>query len=211
MATVELREAFMPRLAATVLASAIALSSPALAGDLYWGGGIAYTSGTSDNVTGGDGSSDLSAGMLTVILGQRFASGTGFFGWEASADPSLGAGAESTANGTTCAPATGSYLCTHDATVRVVGQYGMAVGEGTEVFGSLGVGVLKGDFATSPATSTSAQVSGLTLGLGLNRDYGNGLTFRGEVIHDNFTNFSESVNASEYSGTSVRLALLRKF
>lgn len=149
--------------------------------------------------------------MLTVILGQRFDAGAGFFGWETSADLSFGAEAEGASIGTSCPPASGSYLCSHDATYRIIGQYGTAIGEGTEIFGSVGVGMIKGDFATSAFTQASASLSGLTVGLGAIRDFGNGFTFRGEVIHDSFKNSTQDPLASEYSATSVRLALLRKF
>ena len=201
----------MSRLAATVLASAIAFASPAIAQDLYWGAGVGYSAGASDQVSGGSGSSDLSAGMLTLILGQRFAAGNGFWGWETSADLSFGAEAKNPANGVSCPPANGSYLCKHDATVRIVGLYGAPIGQGTELFGALGVGMMMGDYATDTMGVGSARTYGLTVGLGVNRDFGNGMTLRGEVIRDEFKQDTQEPYSSDYSGTSVRLALLRKF
>jgi opacity protein-like surface antigen len=151
--------------------------------------------------------------MVTLILGQRFAAGSGFWGWETSADLSFGAEAEDAFAGTTCAEAgaDGPYLCQHDATLRLVGLFGTSVGAGTEVFGSLGVGMLLGDYANSPATTESAYTYGLTVGVGLSREFGNGLIGRGEIICDDFGNNTQDAYDSDYSGTTLRLALLRRF
>jgi hypothetical protein len=77
-----------------LLAWGLGLSAPAVAQDFYWGGGLADASGTSDNVAGGSGESDLAAGMLSLSLGQRFDRGSGFLGWEANADLGFGADTE---------------------------------------------------------------------------------------------------------------------
>lgn len=202
----------MTRVSAALLAGAFCLSSPALAQDIYWGGGLAFSSGTSDQVSGGGGSSDLSAGMLTLLLGQRFDRGSMFLGWEASADLSFGADTENSVNGLPCSGgATGSYLCSHDMTIRFVGVVGAAVGQGTDVFGSLGFGMLKGDFATNTFTVESASVHGLTAGVGVEHAFGNGLTGRGEVIYDKFNQSSQEVFSSEYSGSTVRLSVIKRF
>jgi hypothetical protein len=193
-------------------ASVLSLSTPALAQNVYWGGGLAFGSGTSDQVTGGVGSSDLSAAMVTLILGQRFDRGSMFYGWEASADLSFGADTENSVTGVPCATvASGSYLCSHDMTLRIVGVLGTSVGQGTDVFGSLGVGILKGDFADNSFSVESASVQGVTAGVGVNHAFGNGLIGRGEVIYDKFNHSSQAFYSSEYTGTTVRLSVLRKF
>jgi len=194
------------------VATGVWSGGPASAQDFYYGGGLAYSSGTSDNVSGGSGESDLSAGMVTLILGQRFAAAKGFWGWETSADLSFGAETENSASGVPCsASASGSYLCTQDATLRLVGIYGTSVGQGTEIFGSLGIGMFFGDYANNSTSVESAATYGLTVGVGLNREFGNGLVVRGEVIYDDFTRDTQDTFSSEYSGTTVRVALLRKF
>ena len=199
--------AFVP-----LVLSIVGLATFASAQDFYVGGGLAYSSGTSDHVTGGSGSSELSAGMVTLILGQRFAAGSGFWGWETSADLSFGHETENPATGAGCAvAATGSYLCKQDATLRLVGIYGMPVGQGTEIYGSLGLGMLMGDYADNTLSVESASTYGVTVGVGLNRDFGNGLTGRGEVIYDNFNNDTQEQWDSVYKGATVRLALLHKF
>lgn len=202
----------MHKVAPLALALAAATAAPALAQEFYYGGGLAYASGTSDNVTGGGGESDLSAGMLTLLVGQRFAAGTGFWGWETSADLSFGAETENADNGFPCSDgAEGSYLCSQDATLRLVGIYGMPVAEGTEVFGSLGVGMLTGDYANSSSSVESASTYGLTVGAGMNVDVGNGLAARGELIYDSFTNTTQDEYSTDYKGTTFRIVLVRSF
>jgi opacity protein-like surface antigen len=202
------------KIASLTLAAALAIASPSLAQDVYVGGGVAHVNGTSDNVVGGGGSgaSELSTGAVSLILGIRRNMGTTFWGLEANADLSFGAEAENSASGATCSVgATGSYLCSHESTLRLVGIYGVSLGQGTEVFGSLGIGRLKGDFATSITTVESASISGVTVGLGLGHDFGSGIVARGEVIHDRFTNTKQATFLSEYSATTLRVSVLRKF
>jgi opacity protein-like surface antigen len=194
------------------LAFAALLPTFASAQDFYFGGGLAYSSGTSDGVIGGSGESDLSAGMVTLILGQRYAAGNGFWGWETSADLSFGSETENSISGLPCSSAaSGSYLCSHDATIRIVGMYGAPVGQGTEIYGSLGLGMMTGDYATDSFTVESASTFGVTVGVGLNREFANGLIGRGEVIYDDFGNDTQEIFDSSYSGATVRLALLRRF
>lgn len=196
----------------TLAATLAALISPSVsAQEFYLGGGLAYSAGES-NAEFGD-PADLQAGMVTLILGQRFAVGNGFWGWETSADLSFGAETEESSAGTTCATAgaDGPYLCKHDATLRLVGIYGVPVGQGTEIYGSLGLGMLLGDYADGPGTVASDATYGLTVGVGLNREFGNGLIGRGEIIYDNFSSDTQESYNSDYTGTTVRVALLRKF
>jgi Outer membrane protein beta-barrel domain len=200
-----------PLLPVLVAAFAATASSSASAQEFYFGGGLAYTSGTSKSEDGN--SSELDAGMLTLILGQRFAAGSGFWGWETSADLSFGSETEESSIGAVCSVdgANGPYLCEHKATVRLVGLYGVPIADGTEVFGSLGVGMMLGDYANSPTTVESAYTYGATVGLGVNRDFGGGLVARGEVIYDSFNRDTQEFYESDYSGTSLRVALIRKF
>lgn len=151
--------------------------------------------------------------MLSLIFGQRIAAGNGFLGWESSADLSFGAETKHSVLGSVCSVdgAAGPYLCEHQATVRIVGTYARSVGAGTEVFGSLGVGVLRGDYADSPGSVISSKTYGATLGLGFNRDFGRGLTARGEVIYDRFDSNTQELYDPTYSGATIRFALVRRF
>lgn len=203
----------MKRTSLTFLAPLLGLTAaPLAAQELYFGGGVAYASGTSDAYEIGP-TSDLDAGMLSLIVGQRFAAGNGFWGWESSADLSFGEETGETGTADTCAAdgANAPYMCKQNATLRLVGVYGAPIGEGTEIFGTLGVGMLMGDFATEAFTVESASTYGLTAGIGVNGELRNGLIARAEVIYDDFNSTTQEANVSDYSGTSVRFALLRKF
>jgi hypothetical protein len=187
-------------------------SSVASAQDFYFGGGLAYSTGESDAAPGFFGS-ELDAGMVTLIVGQRFAAGNGFWGWETSADLSFGAETEQVGTGGTCAVdgADGPYLCEHDATLRLVGIYGAPIGQGTEIYGSLGLGMMMGDYADNTNSVESAMTYGLTVGVGLNREFGNGLIGRGEIIYDHFNRDTQEFYNSNYSGATVRFGLLHRF
>lgn len=203
----------MTRAFAVLLASAFSLAAPATAQDFYFGGGLAYSAGTSEVSDFGGSDTELAAGMVTLILGQRFAAGNGFWGWETSADLSFGAETEDDDQGGTCAVADADapYLCQHDATLRLVGIYGTSMGQGMEVYGSLGLGMLMGDYADAEDSVESAYTYGLTVGVGLNREFANGLVGRGEIIYDNFDRDTQESYNSDYTGTTIRLGLLRKF
>jgi Outer membrane protein beta-barrel domain len=193
------------------LLAALAGLVPAAASaqEFYYGGGLGYTSGTS--ILFGTDTSELQTGVVTLVFGQRYAAGNGFWAWETSADLSFGA--ETDFQGFVCSVdgADGPYLCQHDATLRLVGIYGAPIGQGMEIYGSLGLGALLGDYADNSNSVESAMTYGLTVGVGINRDFGNGLTARGEVIYDNFNRDTQEFYNSNYQGTSVRVALLRKF
>jgi hypothetical protein len=195
-----------------VMALAAMIPATASAQDFYFGGGLAYSTGESDPTFTGS-NSELDAGMVTLIVGQRFAAGNGFWGWETSADLSFGAETEEVGTGGTCAVdgADGPYLCEHAATLRLVGIYGAPIGQGSEIFGSLGLGMMTGDYADDVGSVESAMTYGLTVGVGVNREFGNGLIGRGEIIYDNFNRDTQEFYNSNYSGATVRFGLLRKF
>lgn len=186
-------------------------ATTASAQDFYVGGGLSYTDGESLPQFGG--SSDLGTGMLSLIIGTRHDFAASFVGLEASAD--LGFGAETTnhTGGQTCAVgAIGPYLCSHDATYRLVGLFGVPFSTGTEVFGSLGIGVLHGQFADSPNTTGKGAIYGATFGLGVNHTLGGANLLRGELIYDNFGKAKQSGGyTSKYDDMSIRISMIHKF
>jgi opacity protein-like surface antigen len=198
--------------------TAVAAAFPALlatqvaAQDFYFGGGLAYSTGNSEAIFPA-GEAGLEAGMVSLMLGQRFAEGGGFWGWETSADLFSGTETEEVGTGGTCADdgATGPYLCQHDATLRLVGIYDVPLGQWTEVYGSFGVGRMQGDHAPFVDTVESASTYGYTAGIGLNRAIAYGLIGRGEVIYDAFSGDTQEDLESNYSGTTVRFGVLRRF
>ncbi len=206
----------MKNLSLAAALAAVAIASSASAQELYYGGGLTYTHGESTEVEFGF-TATLDASMLSLIVGQRYGSGSGstFWGWEANADFSFGADTDGPGDYTTCETGLGSvghYLCQQRATVRLVGVYGTTLANGMEVFGTAGFGALRGDFATDNFTSASGVVYGATVSLGLSREVATNMAVRGEVIYDMFGTANQSDGyLSDYTGTSVRLALIRKF
>jgi opacity protein-like surface antigen len=203
----------MKRTYITCFAALVGISAaPLAAQDLYFGVGLGYSTGTSDAYEIGP-TSDLDAGMLSLIVGQRFAAGNGFWGWETSADLSFGKETNETGTLDTCAAnnASAPYLCKHSATLRLVGVYGVPIGEGTELYGALGVGMLQGDYADNFSSVESAMTYGLTAGIGVNGELRNGMIARAEVIYDDFGSTTQEGGLSDYSGGTIRFGLLRKF
>ncbi|MBL9050471.1 MAG: hypothetical protein JNK19_10210 [Tabrizicola sp.] len=202
----------MLRHAAALVAATLITATASQAQELYFGGGLAYTQGDSTVAVGAP--SELEAPMVSLILGQRYATGSGFWGWETNADLSFGAESTFFSGAGTCA-ANGSdgrpFLCEHQATLRLVGVFGTGVADGTELFGTLGLGALRGGFSDGAFGANSGTAYGPTVSVGLSRDVGNGLMGRGEVIYDSFGNGGGAASSSDYSGTSIRFALLRKF
>jgi hypothetical protein len=200
------------RIAAAILALPLSLScaAPALAQQLYAGGGLAYVSGESDYGVPAD-TADLSAGAGSIILGSRYELANGFWAVEGNADLSLGAGTEAAGGGVCGVSANGPYLCEHKATVRLVGIYGFETASGLEIFGSLGYGIVYGDFADNTASVGSGHVGGATVGIGVSQPMGGG-AIRGEIIHDRFTSANQSGGyESDYTATSARVSYIMKF
>ena len=200
-------------LLATSLALALVSAGQVMGQNLYAGGGLAYTNGTSDTVSAGSGSSSLTVPLLSAIFGQRFASANAFWGWETNADFGFGVGTKGSITDAGCAgSASGSYLCEQDATARFVGYLGTTVGNGIGVFGSVGVGGLHGQFSTSPSVSDSGYIFGWTAGVGISHGLFNGMEMRGELIYDKFGNPDQPKGfKSEYTGTTLRVSVVRKF
>lgn len=199
-----------PLVRAVVLCGASLFAPLASAEGLYFGGGVGYTGATSRAQFSANNASEFDSGLATLILGQRFAAGTGFWGWETSADFSFGD--EPEFNSFTCDEgAGGPYICAHTATLRLVGIYGRPIAPGTDIFGSLGVGMALGDYASDEDVVESAYTYGLTVGIGVEHAYQSGLIARGEVIYDDFPGDTQEVFNSDYRATTIRLAILRKF
>lgn len=200
-------------LLATSLALALVSAGQVLGQNLYVGGGLAYTNGTSDNVSAGSGSSQLSAPLLSAIFGQRFTGSHAFWGWETNADIGFGVGTKGSVTDAGCADSSsGSYLCEQDVTMRLVGYLGTTLGNGIGVFGSVGVGGLRGQFSTSPSASDTGSVYGWTAGVGISHGLFNGMEMRGELIYDKFGNPDQPEGfRSEYVGTTLRVSVVRKF
>ena len=173
---------------ALALSVALMAAHSASADGIYYGFGLGYTSAESEQGGGGSGFSDLDSAMLGLTTGYKWNMTSGFAALEMDADLSFGQKTENTITGLECSGgASGAYFCSHDATVRFRGIYGMPVGNGWDIFGALGYGMVFGDGATSGSTTGSAVTGGITAGVGVQKQLGSG-TLRVEFIHDNFKN-----------------------
>ena len=191
--------------AALTLSVAMMATHSASADGFYYGFGLGYTSAESEQGGGGTGFSELDTAMLGLTTGYKWNVTSGFAALEMDADLSFGQKTKNTVTGFECSGggASGAYFCSHDATVRFRGIYGMPVGNGWDVFGALGYGMVAGDGATSGTTSASAITGGITAGIGVQKALGNG-TLRVEFIHDNFSNGLKKPSAifgTEFSPT----------
>lgn len=198
-----------------------ALATGANADGFYAGFGVGYTSADSDagGPAGsyGTGSSKLQAGIAGVTAGYRWDLQNGFAAAEFDSDFSLSSNFKNTLSGASCSVgATGAYYCTHDATVRLRGLYGAPVGNGWELYGALGLGLMSGKGATNTFTTDNGMNAGVTLGLGAQRQFGMGKA-RFEVTYDSFDstiNKPSSATVSyepSYKATSVKLSYLFAF
>ena len=166
-------------------------ATAALADGPYLGLGLGYMKADSDagGPSGlyGSGSSELKAPVIGLTAGYRWNLRTGFAAAEVNGVFSTGSDFKNTANGNTCpAPgATGAYYCSHKATIRLRGIYGMPIGNSWEIFGALGFGAMTGDGAISTSTVDRGVNVGVTVGLGAQRQIGQG-KLRIEFVHDNF-------------------------
>ncbi len=202
----------MFRVVGKVLAPAVIAmaAASAQAQQFYVGGGLAYVSGESDWGSPTE-TSELSTGAASIIVGQRYDLANSFWAIEANADLTFGAAADPIGPEECGVSASGPYLCEHKATVRIVGIYGLTTASGLDIFGSLGYGVVYGDFADDTASVGSGHVGGVTAGLGLARDIGAGAV-RGELIYDNFTSANQSGGfESDYTATTARVSYIMKF
>lgn len=115
--------------------------------------------------------------------------------------------------------AEGPYFCSHDATLRLVGVIGTPFGAGFEGFLSGGLVIVDGKSATTPFTVANNRNYGLTGGVGLQRDVGQG-KIRFEITYDKannaFNNPPNLVSGSpsfepSYEATSARLSYVINF
>lgn len=182
-----------------------AAAAQAVAG-LYSGVGLSFAHGTSDD--GGAGSEGDVTG-LSFVLGNKWIRGTVSYALELDADVNI-AGALAP-DGACGADAADAYMCEQDATVRLRGLVGKPLGD-AELFGALGVGATFGTFATGADTDAAGTVYGLTFGAGVSYPVRDGISIRGEVNYDNFSQADQaSDQESDWNALSVRLMAVFNF
>jgi len=191
-------------IALTVPAMAQAQSQPGF----YAGAGLSYTDAESTAFVVFSERSTGNLAGVSVVGGYVWDQGTWKIGAELDADISIDGAMDSAFCGTA---ATGEYMCDQTATVRLRGIVATQVGAGT-LFGALGVGAVFGDFATNTATVASSSVSGLSVGAGFIRPFGNNFSLRGELNYDLFDQSNQPFGlSSEWKAISARVMAVRSF
>ncbi len=199
------------RIAVALLAGG-ALSTPAVAEDGFYAGiGLGIQSVASQYLNGVE--SEGTGPVLGLTAGYRKEMTSGFMAVEIDADFSGGNRLEFF--GTDCdGGATGPYFCEQNATLRFRALAGREIRDGIEVFGSLGLGAMRGQGAVSPHGNTDTGVnSGATFGLGVQRWSEQGV-LRVEVIHDRFLHTIVRPGGQynpDYRATSLKASYILSF
>lgn len=203
----------MPRFPALIYAATgLVLMAQAaqaqVAGGPYAGVGLSFAHGESEAGVGPVGSEgDLTA--LSFVLGNKWIRGNVSYGVELDADVNVAGKLKP--DGTCGVDAIESYMCEQDATLRLRGLLGAPLGD-AELFGAVGVGATFGTFATGETTTGSGKVYGLTFGAGVTYPVSDGMSIRGEVNYDNFTNADQNDNqTSDWNALSIRVMAVFNF
>lgn len=164
-------------------------------------------------------SSDDDYASAAVIGGYRKQMGKQF--WAAEAQLELPINPELQFAGVPCsAGAFGPYGCDVDAVLRLRGVYGGDIGKGFELYGSAGFVIISGEGATSPTTTDSVIMGGVSFGLGLQKALTPTLKVRGEVNHDiakiGINQASGALNPPgccdvNFTQTSLQISLVKSF
>lgn len=177
----------------------------------YSGVGLSFSNATSVAKTG-TGSSDGDVTGLSFILGKKWDRGPLSYALELGADIALDDSIAPVAGSGSCGvDASGSYMCSPDATLRLRGLIGTQLGDAS-LFGALGVGAAFGDFATDSTTIGSGSVYGLTVGTGISYPVTDRVSIRGELNYDYFT-YSDQPDGtdSEWDALSAQVMAIFNF
>lgn len=180
--------------------------------------GFGVGGGWAESFAFSGGGGDSSAGVLALLgftAGVRHDMDNLFVGAEIDGDVSVYDMLEN--GGLACSSyATGSYYCSHDATLRARAILGLGITDGVEIFGTAGVGVMGGQAATNFTTTELAITSGLTASVGVQVDAGPG-KIRGELVYDDFDNNIDPATSGmfdyepSWSALSAKISYLVSF
>ena len=162
-------------------------AAPAMADGLYYGLGLGVTDAKSEQSVTGGGHSEATFGTLGATLGYRWDRDTYFLGTEANLNLGLGTDFDDSGTGQACKTnANGPYYCSQKAILRLRGMIGSDVGKDVEIFGTLGLAAMVGDGATNANTQDRGVNTGVTVGMGLQKQIGRN-THRVELIYDDLS------------------------
>lgn len=186
----------------TSVAVLVLAGQAALADGPYYGVGLAVYSSTSEPAPDAGFESEDVYGAIGGTVGYRWDGGASFGGVEADLDIPFGSDFEY--DGTPCSTAAAApYYCEHNATLRLRGVFGRAMGA-FEGFASFGMAVMQGEGADSETTTSRGVNTGYTVGLGLQSDAGAGKV-RYEIVYDNLENVSTNPDGGDPTFESVSL------
>lgn len=180
---------------------------------IYIGGGLALGAAFSDAYRDSGGVSEGTLTGFGITAGKRYDAQGFFYGGELDADINLIGEMEQ--NGVSCSDgfASGPYYCSQAATIRLRAVAGTDIGP-VEVFGTLGYAFMFGQGALGLDGKSDYGINGgLTLGVGIQRQIGQGV-FRIEYIRDNLTNnlvSPEAMYAPTWSANSAKISYLWAF
>lgn len=177
-------------------------------GGPYAGIGLSFVHGKSEAENGPAGSEGDLTG-LSFVVGNKWVRGNVSYAVELDADVSIAGKLKQ--DGLCGVDAIESYMCEQDGTVRLRGMVGAPLGD-AELFGAMGVGATFGTFATGESTTASGKVYGLSFGAGVNYPFRDGMSIRGEVNYDNFSNADQHDDQeSDWNALSVRVMAVFNF
>ncbi len=196
-------------LAASVTIAMLATS--ASADGMYYGIGLGITDAESDPKVFAPSTSGATFATLGATAGYRWDRSGHFLGAEANLDLGLGADFDDDFTGTACkTDAYGPYYCSHKATLRLRGMIGTEIGNGMELFGTLGLAAMSGDGAIYIDQQDGGVNTGVTVGMGLQKQVGRN-THRIELIYDDLSSNSTKpggIYEPEYKAVSLNYTLI---
>ncbi|MBW6506940.1 MAG: outer membrane beta-barrel protein [Rhodobacteraceae bacterium] len=198
------------RLAALAVACTLSYTSTASAeGGFYWGGGFGLSSAESLPAPGFPFGASDTFPVVGITAGYRVDGANHF--WAAEADTDISFGSDFVGNSGSSCPvyADGPYYCTHNATLRLRGVFGMPINSNYEGFGSVGLVAVRGTSAIGPTVQADAVNTGYTLSAGVQRATARGLA-RAELIYDraDTVRTNNGGYAPQYEALTLKISLL---
>lgn len=197
-------------LAALAVACTLAYAPTASAeGGFYLGGGFGLSSAESNPAPGAPYFSTDTFPLIGLTAGYRVDGANHFWAAEADADVSFGSDLLGPSGSSCPVYANAPYYCTHTATLRLRGVFGMPINDKYEGFGSIGLVAVSGTSAIGPTAQADAVNTGYTLSAGVQRATTRGV-MRAELIYDRADTARTNGDSytPEYQALTLKLSLL---
>ncbi len=154
-----------------------------------------------------------------MVLGYRSEKGRAFFGPEINVERFRRGWFQDMTVPVNCeAIQNASYYCSRRSTYRVRGIYGRKLGQRTEVYGALGMGVMKGYGPIQQGRISLGINAGVTVGLGIQYPIRRNGMLRAEVVYDNFDLVVQHPRGPDgqryspsYEATTIKVSYIMSF